>query len=205
MNVAFILDSLFSAIKKAEIVCVVHYGNTTGGDIDLFVVIKNEAPYNTFRLGLLDITAICQQALPVMLRHCDPLVTEPILTGTVIYGSHPLINRECINKVCDDFTPNYLMQYARLFYGWACLLVMENRMYEGVQTLGFAYSYVLYAVHYYKGGSLVTFSEIRRKDGSPIFQVVRKAKHVELSHVEIFTIFKCTNSYLTDFEKVLTF
>lgn len=199
-----VLNDLFCflPVSKDQIELVIWCGNRYGKDTDLLVVLNGELSQTMIGYcgnGKLDIGFVGKDWIPVMIKHLDPIIVEPILTGETIYGDSNAWGQDILNRVVDEDIPIYLLQSAEIFYEWAINHVFENRLREAILTLCFACSYILYAERYWGGKNLVLFKNLlSSNDGLWIRQNREKAKNKgHISEFDIRQALTKTRSMLT--------
>lgn len=70
----------------AELLFLLEYGSGKN-DLDLLAVYQRPPQRNEIIVGRLDLLAIGRDALAHMIRHMEPSVTEPLLTGRLVDGN----------------------------------------------------------------------------------------------------------------------
>jgi hypothetical protein len=195
-------------IKGDQAELVIWYGNRQGRDIDLLVILSGELAHTMIGYcsdGLLDVGFVGKDWIPTMIKHLDPIIVEPMLTGEIICGKDNQWKQNILKQVIDEDIPIYLLQSAEIFYEWAVNLVFEDRFREAVSTLCFARSFILYAERYWSGKSLVLFKDLLSgDDGLCIRQDREKAKKKKLiSELDVCQALTKTRLMLTDLRVIV--
>lgn len=200
-----ILTLLFSVIPKEQIVFVIWYGNKKGRDVDLFVVLNDDINFGSISAGVLDIGYIGSVWIPMMIKNYDPIITEPLLTGEVIYGEAGVEKYDLLMQESDSDIQIYLLQCAEIFYEWAVNHAFGNRLREALFTLTFVHSYVLYAFKYCGNNKVVTLKDLlSNNDGLWIMKSREKAKRKSLIlESDVYQAFTQTRKVLTDLKNIL--
>lgn len=156
-------------LKEKELIFLVEYGNKKGVDIDLFAVYK-EAECSNFAVGKIDITRLNLNTYRELILLHDPVVTEPILGGTLLTGNQVLFKSEKKKIRKPSYNPSavvHLLQksfdtfsYAKIF-----LLYYEEKptIYNLIGTLSnlsYSCSYYYFARHYTQEKNVLTFKKL---------------------------------------------
>lgn len=157
MNKKHILERLFSVIPEEHIRSVYLYGNTIGFDVDIFVLLKGDYLYNSMYIKPLDVTYVGMAWLPLMIRNCDPAVIEPLFNGKRLFGENVDPSRY-LDLNFED-APVYLLQCAEIFFSWSIGFAMRNQLGVAMQNIVHAYSYLVFAMHYWKNNRVLTYKE----------------------------------------------
>jgi hypothetical protein len=205
VNQKKVLQSLLKVVPEEQIKFAVWFGNRGGKDHDVFVVIKGNYQYGSFVEGPLDISYVGEVWVPMMVKHLDPMVTEPLMTGVIIYGQAWKYLFELSDVKVDEDVPIYLLQCAEIFYELAVQLSFEGRLREAVLTLGFVYSYALYAFSYCTCNNLVMFKDLLSCDGGRwISQNREMIKNRRLIlDLDAYRVFSEVRMVLTDLRRVV--
>ncbi len=210
MTSSQILSDLFGSLQvdNDQVELVVWYGNRQGRDIDLLVILKgglSNTIIGSCGYGLLDIGFVGKSWVPMMIKHLDPIIVEPILTGEIIWGENNQWCQDILKQEVDEDIPIYLLQSAEIFYEWSVLHTFENRFREAILTLSFACSYILYAEKYWSGKNLVLFKDLlSSNDGLWIRQNLIKAKSKgHISRYDVCQALTKTRSMLTDLRVIV--
>ena len=204
MSVKEILSHLFSVIPKEQIVFIIWYGNKKGEDVDLFVVLKGNVHFGSLSNIPLDVGYIGIAWIPMMIKYLDPIITEPLLTGDVIYGQVGQKEYYLLRQKIDADSSIYLLQCAEIFYEWAVKLAFENKLRESLFTLTFVHSYILYAFKYWSDNKIVTFKDLLHSDdGLLIMKNRKKAKQKLIFRSDVFLAFNQARKMLTDLRNVV--
>jgi hypothetical protein len=177
-----ILEALFSVMPddRDKVRLVIWYGNKEGKDIDLFLVFEGslaDTAIGHHICGPLDIGFVGENRLQTMIRHLDPIIVEPILTGRAIFGETGLYYRAVLDQPVDREVPPYLLNSAEMFYGWAVDLANQGLLRDAVTTLSFVQSYLSYVFRYWGGSSIVLFKDLLASaDGLAIKRIRRRMK-----------------------------
>lgn len=98
MAKAEILRQLFQLLPRDLVKFVVLYGNINGRDGDVFLALKNSNPLNGCKHNSLDIGWVGLTVFEEMLRKFDPMVTETVLNGRLIYGKGLQYNKNQLDQ-----------------------------------------------------------------------------------------------------------
>ena len=88
MNTQEALLKIFELFDPASISFIIRYGSDRNNDIDLFIGLKYDCSYNSMQAKKLDLTFAGGQVVQNMAKHFDPLITEPLMTGELIFGKN---------------------------------------------------------------------------------------------------------------------
>lgn len=148
----------------------------SGRDIDLTVISINSPSYEQIQIGMLDITIIPLGVAIDLAQHLDFLVTEPILSGSVLVNNHFV--HEKLRKMIqhhnkkEEIIRHYLMQALRCRLSAESYLDvfqkdMSNREYAGrvYLSLSWVCSYFIGARKYAKSNKIapVMFSDLKKE------------------------------------------
>ena len=84
-------------ISPKDIVFIIRYGNRKGRDIDLLAVVENSIETRPYQVAQFDISEMRERDYKRKLKLLDPIVTEPVLTGSLLLG-----NKERFTKIRKD-------------------------------------------------------------------------------------------------------
>jgi hypothetical protein len=159
-----VLSALFSVVEPKEVDIAIFYGNRKGNnDVDIFLVFKKEMPYGCFKNQKpLDITFIGKSHADLMIKNLDPLITEPLLTGTTIYGEDKAYKSKLRNSEPNPDVVRYLTEKAKTFYSWSEIFYPSGSYKETANNLRFTISYIIFASYYSKNNKVITFGELVR-------------------------------------------
>jgi hypothetical protein len=206
MNNKDILPVLFSVIPMEQIESVTWYGNRRGKDTDLFVVLKdNNDRYGGVFYEQLDIAFLSRSLVPTLIGNLDPLITEPLLTGKVLFGSIDKDKESLIATRVHNEVSSYLLERAEFLYELAVNAAYNGKFSNTLNILNFVYSYSLYAFRYWSGNDIVLFKDIlSSKDGMWIREFrykFKNCKHIQES--EVRKAFTDTRKMLTDLRLIV--
>ena len=108
-----------------------------------------------------------------MLKGFDPMIIEPLLTGTTIYGEFDEKWGDIKSIEANEDTPDYLLHTAEIFYEWATKLAYQGNLRETLITLSFVQSYALYGFTYISNSNVVSLETIFKKQGGDIIKRIR--------------------------------
>ena len=199
--IEYILKNVFSIFRKEKVKLIIYYGNKQGEDIDIFLITSGESEYNCIHQGRFDITYIGEKYLEEMIKHLDPLLTEPILSGNVIYGNMSNI-KNALNEVCvSENIINYLLNKSLLYFQWANAHFQNGDLIYTCNCVRFSLSFYYFARHYKKAGVITTFSTLfdnLRNDRTTIEMATKMAKSQKK------LTFKNVEHILTETHQILT-
>lgn len=180
MQVNDMLAYVFGLFPHELVSFIVWYGNKHGRDIDLFVVLNNETVYYNRQQDKFDVNIIGEYYLPKMITGFDPIVTEPLLTGQLIYGNDITgFQKELQDKRADEETTRYLICCAGTVYGWAINHLVCNNLRGVIVNLGFVASYLFYARHYYSGCRVITLTRLLINPDCDLLVRIRMSSRIQ--------------------------
>ena len=160
-----ILQKLFSVFKKQEVDFVIVYGNKKGRDVDLFVGLKRDFQFETVQIGELDVVSFGGIWIPHLIVRLDPMITEPLQTGKVIFGDISELKSKLLKVRIDEEVCCYLIHTALIFFDWAKQLLKERKLDGVIWNLSFVVSYVAFAKYYKNSKKLVKFADLCSSGG----------------------------------------
>jgi len=149
-------------MNKTKPLLAVHYGNKKGEDIDIFVISPLVTEYTCLKQGCFDIIDVNQEIAEVMVHNLDPLITEPVLTGTALIGEEKMAEYKKI-ILATEATPvivKYLLTKAKLFFSWAKTFFEQNNYQNAINNLSFVASYLFFTQYYSQVKSVATYREL---------------------------------------------
>ncbi len=156
-----VVRDILLIFSQFKVVSIFLYGNFKGKDVDVFVLLDGSIPYMKSEVNVYDITAIGEDWIPMLVRYRDPLVIEPVLGGSEIYGS---ISDSILSRLSSSFPdpdcPDFLRECSSLFFSWAVIHERDDRCLVALETLRFALSYALLAKHYEASREICRFSNL---------------------------------------------
>jgi hypothetical protein len=156
-----IIEQLFGLFDRKMILCVVHYGNRNGRDIDLFVVSASEKFYSRKVIGQLDVTIIAKDQLHHLINCLNPLVTEPLLTGQVIWGDPLLYEKEMLNSItAGPSVVTHLLESSFRIFKEAESSLDEKNVNDALINLSFSISFFYFSVYYKNSHKIITFKQL---------------------------------------------
>lgn len=172
---AQVLLQFLAPIDGNSLSFAVHYGSQAGGgDIDMLAVYQCPTKRSDYCIGRIDVLALTCVQLRTCLGLHDPLVSEPLLTGSLLYGdaeewgsirdeycesrpgSESLFSLRMRAAVLLDQASGYCQGYEQMRYE-----VTARRFW---QDLSFGLSHVMFADEYARGRFPLTFAELLRED-----------------------------------------
>lgn len=150
-------------LDEKDIESIIWYGNKSGKDVDLFVILNKQHDYFCEKDGRLDIIVIGEECLLKMLKKLEPIATEPILTGSVIFGKDGINEyREFVESIETNQTiVKHLFQLACTFYKWAVDWWKKGVYRNTINNLEFVASYAYFSRYYKAHKRVVTYKELR--------------------------------------------
>lgn len=169
-----IVNMILAAFSESRVLSIFRYGSGSGRDVDVFVLLRGDAPYIKLDKGVYDITAIGSTWEPVLVNNRDPLIVEPVFGGKELYGSAAFDLKTRISVFPPDLDcPDYLRQCSSLFFSWAVFHERGGNFRVALETLRFAASYALIADHYAAGNELFLFSDLLEEN--PFFSALNRS------------------------------
>lgn len=204
MNKKEILLTLFKQFNETEIVLVILFGNRGGLDVDIFVLLMGTVTYGNISIGNLDVSYVGSYWLENLIYNLDPIITEPIMTGEVLYGDQSFIDKTKLRFRVKDCVPIYLYRNARLFYDWTRSFVEEGQLKKALINISFVYSYLMFARDYQNIKNVLTYKEL--SDKYPKLKMVKSAiKIISVSMSEVTQLMIEVEKELTELQKELEF
>jgi len=154
---------LEGVLKTSKIISVYQYGRLDGRDRDFFVVLSGNVPFTHVIRNEFDVTSVGEDWLFMLATYRDPLLVEPMVTGTHISGDELFLVQKKIWQTPDPDCGDYLLFSAELFYEWMLQNRSANNSLGVRECARFAYSYTLFARHYSFTTELVTFAALRKR------------------------------------------
>jgi hypothetical protein len=156
-----ILNKVFKIINKDNIISIIYYGNRKGHDIDLCIIVNTPINYQKKTVDELDITIFNEKYFLYLTGLLDPLVTEPVLTGSVVYGKSIGNYRTTIlNSTPSKNVINHLCEYANLIFEAAKKLYLEKKYIDSMTNILFCLSYITYANYYKQATKVILFQDL---------------------------------------------
>lgn len=165
-------------LRSRVIKLIVRYGAERGYDIDILAVTGNGKP--AFRgHQYLDIRELSLEDFKYRIKHFDPIVTEPILTGQMITGDKKLFDwarfmlktRKLNKRIIESIRSKAALEY---FSTKGCLERAIHRrgkercryLLKAMRHFSTMASYLWFADYYgsAKKPRVITFNELRKKD-----------------------------------------
>lgn len=200
--IEYILTYIFSIFNKKNVRLVIYYGNKQGKDIDVFVVVAGESEYNCIHQGHFDVTYIGEKWLKSMINHLDPLLTEPVLTGDVLYGSVGYIKDNLSNVDPSKKVVNYLTNKTLQYHEWANAHFQNGDLVYACDCARFSLGFYCFATHYQNCTRITTFSTVLNESNDKralIKKITTMAKNKEkLTFVNVKYILTKTHEILTN-------
>lgn len=158
----------------------IHFGNRHGSDADIFVLLSNDSQYGNTNFETLDITHIGVSKIEKLILGLDPILTEPFLTGEVIFGNEFLVEDVKKRLIIRPESCPYLFQFSVILYNWALWFIERNDLRKGLINFSFSCSYALLAYEYSSKKTVTTYNEISKKHS-----ILRELKEKVRSHGSI--------------------
>ena len=166
--------NLISCDLVTPILNIIWYGSRAqDGDIDLLVITESDPNYPNFSLGKLDISIYSNTVLDSLSTKADIVITDPILTGTNLFGNgkrfEKIKNNLKENNPCSSAIIDYLIE--RAIYEYVSSMNHFNQFNNNPQkifllntlvNLSFSYSY-FYSSEIYrmkKVKEIITYSQL---------------------------------------------
>ena len=199
----YILKSIFTLMGKRKVVLVIYYGNKTNSNkMDLFVVLDNDCQYNCMDWKDLDITYIGFKHLHEMIDHLDPILTEPLLTGEIIYSTILTgFDKSILDDV--DFAPvaPYLRQKALKFLNWAQTHYSNNNCKSAAESARFALGFYYFSNYYKVNNQITTFAELMKELDCPVLKSLTAVakEEIMLPYAQVGKLLAEVHNLLTNF------
>lgn len=130
---------------------LINYGsNSELSDSDYFAVYDIEPKTRVFMAGAVDLWLIGEKELDFLLPLFDPFVSEPILTGSVLYDldhNYDHIRTTLENLVPTDESINYLVR--RSFEAYIQSINNRNSLLEDDVTIRMYWSNITFSIAYW--------------------------------------------------------
>lgn len=167
-----VLDKVFLLFPRKTVKTIIHYGNRGGKDVDLFIVLHYTfVEYGVMRKFPLDIVYMRESFFKKALKNFDPMATDPILTGRVIYGGDISDLKKQLKRTRPTIkTTKYLLERAKTFLEWTKHYHRNNNFKETLMGIQFTLTYVYLAVQYQKKPKIITFAELLKIYGKTLIQ-----------------------------------
>ena len=139
-----------------ELKCAIAYGSGRT-DQDVLAVYTHRPPRNEVVCGRLDVLAIGVEDLHCLLNLLDPVVTEPVLTGSLVYGDEQLLleaQQSLKNVACQWNCIRHLLQRSLCSYQNACSSLTDSHRWDRATlrlfktNLSYSISYYYYSKYY---------------------------------------------------------
>ncbi|MDP2934826.1 MAG: hypothetical protein Q8N59_03620 [bacterium] len=190
-----IVEKVIRKRKSQDIVFLLWYGNRKGKDVDLLLVLKDEVRINCYKMAKWDILEINNKDFKRRLKLFDPVMTEPVMSGVLLFGSYEkfVYLKRKILSICPSVkTIEFLLERA------SKELENANDFFERYQKktesqlllftlldLSFACSYFEFARYYRNSFDVgpISFSELLMQGGRlTLKKVVCVFKQAKLNH-----------------------
>jgi hypothetical protein len=184
-----ILLKVFTVYPRELIRLIIWYGSHNTRDIDIFIVINWDIDYHHAEIGKFDFTIVGEKWLGYMLKHFDPTVTEPLLTGDVVWGEvYSMVYRNWLIypniKQTNEEISHHLLQKANRSCNWAIAHCNSGRYREASVTLSFSVSYIYFADYYQTEKYAIRFSKlIELYPNSLLTKILEYSKNQEFENV----------------------
>lgn len=157
------LDTLIQYLDSGQansLAGVIWYGSKDSlGDRDIIIIHHEISGVQHLSAGKLDITLLGCDYFENLLNKLDPIVTEPILTGTIVCENKQYIskaNKWASSKKCDIGLVQYLVSRSiEEYFSSSSLISGINPVHSelphlqsALVSMSFAYSYLSFAKYY---------------------------------------------------------
>lgn len=109
-----------------------------------------------------DITYLSLREASKIARNLDPLITEPILFGEIIYGNDHDIRQAIKNPNSREEVIKYLKEKSIIFLNWAKDHFKKNNLALACDCIRFSLSFYYYAKYYNKSREPISFKAINK-------------------------------------------
>ncbi len=207
MNKEEIVERASQVINLEKVVFLVYYGNLQGQDIDLLAVIESGVEINHYRPSSLDILEINEPSFWERLRLFDPVFTEPILTGSLLFGNEEvfskarnMIKQSSPSKAAVRFLEQRSLQelgHAEFYLEKYEIEKNNLFLFYALIDLSFALSYLEFSKYYNRifSKSVITLRELLQKIKPELLQkvlsylkLVKKSKRISRKSVVSFCL-----------------
>lgn len=155
-----IINLIFLIFGEDNINIIAYYGNKKGRDIDIFLILNDDYDYNCLKIGKLDITYIGLNKVLEMAKNLDPLLTEPVLFGDILYGDVADIKNLINQPNLKVEIASYLFDKSASFLNWAEIYFRNDNLVLACDCLRFSLSFYLYSLHYSSKDKVIDFNSI---------------------------------------------
>lgn len=197
MNKEYTLNKIFEIFNKSKVILVILFGNRNGSDTDIFLLLDDDSIYNNTIIEDIDITHIGIRWTDGLMKNLDPILTEPLLTGEVIFGDLDVFENLKTKIKHSNRAPIHLYQSAVLFYEWTLNFINHGEYKKALINISFIYSYLMFSKEYATSDKILTYQDISNKH--PILKETKNLikKHDSVTKEEIFCLMKKLKSDLT--------
>ena len=169
---------LKEVVEGRSVLEVTLYGSSLEGgggvdrDVDLFVVVNEDIPYERRIVGWLDVIVLGFLEACRLGRLFDPLVTEPVLTGRTILGT-PVIGAPALKSgIVSRPTLDHFLTRAKEVFGWTISssgglselrnLIESRFALNVIDNLSYVASYLAFRAHYKNSPRVLTLEDLNR-------------------------------------------
>lgn len=181
------IDSLISLLDEKDLEFIVQYGSSVketanAQDLDLLAIYAGWTRSEMVTIGKIDMIVVTPEEFDEYLAQLDPVYcTEPLLTGTLEYGSQETLNEAKRKLKISPSNSNIIshqLRNATKNYLKTSRFAEQGALKEALLSLSFSISYRLFAEWYLDGKEPLPLAEL--------IQNTRKAAFFE----EIFEYIK---------------
>jgi len=184
MNRKGIVKRVIQERRLRDIVFLLWYGDRKGKDVDLLVVLKDGVQLGLYEMTRWDILEVDSEDFEKRLRLFDPVITEPVITGSLLLGdlekftcfkknllsTYPSISiiSFLLRRACEE------LENAAVFLERYQQKAESQLLLFALLDLSFACSYFGFA-EYYKGNlwsGPISFSELLTQSNNPTLRKV---------------------------------
>lgn len=165
------------AFLKTAVAGVWYGSRRPGADIDIMVVQESEAASIGTLCGNLDLFVLGRARFEALVKLRDPMVTEPILTGELVFGDrrvwaglrgdleHSAPSADCVSHCC-----RRALEEALSAHNFCCTAEASGTLTHArwaLDNLSYAISYLSFARHYAgQGAKACTLQQLIRERGA---------------------------------------
>jgi len=160
------------ADEHNPLVFLAHYGSRkASADIDLLAVYRDQGVDNDRNVGRLDLLCLSLQQFRSLLALCDPIASEPLITGNLVFGDidhweqiksqylGALPDRRCLFHLIARSVDTARIAESHLESSIATGIAFSAHLFW--KNLGFAVAYLEFAKRYAAGEFPLTFAQLR--------------------------------------------
>ena len=195
-----IINILSGTVKKSNIITAIHYGNKKGVDVDILIIVNNKTFYERRVEGKIDITMVGIDYVDYLLSVFDPIVTEPFITGKVVFGKD-ITNYKLrlASLISNRNVQTHLLDFAKQIYQSIDENLKNNDLDKAIINIVFCLSYLHFMRYYEKSKNVIIFKKLLTlNQGSLLSISYAYMKKEELNNKEIYALLSKTKLLLEE-------